>query len=350
MATDRGRFRDASGRHELRPPVVYLDQSHLSDAFDGKRGIGADAAINAELAAIVEEVAHRGTLCLSSGHLVELANRPRLDEALAVARWLDGLEPMWFQAQGAAERELADEVERRLGLKPPAAVKPSLPIHSAITAAMQDNLGGVSVAGTVDILRDPTIAGMLRRAHGRRDREIYARQALAMFEKLHGDRSTLAPGTTPEEVAANVRRKLGWHLQIEAREAIDRRPFIIGESRPTHPEISDAVLALLAEQRALPLNKVASHVMCNVGKRIAGQKLGSGGFEGRYASFPMDMVHAFAAAVVDVFTCDSFMGGVMGDFRTNRGMEPQVSLYGLRDRAALVAELRRQCAAPLAGS
>ena len=349
MATDRGRFRDASGRHELRPPIVYLDQSHLSDAFDGKRGIGSDAAINAELAAVVEEVARRGTLCLSSGHLVELANRPRLDEALAVARWLDGLEPMWFQAQGAAERELADEVERRLGLKGPAAVEPSLPIHSAITAAMKDILGGVSVAGTVDILRDPTIAGMLRRAHGKLDREVYARQALAMFEKLHVDRSTLAPGTTPEKVAAKTRLKLGWHLQREARQAIDKRPFIIGESRPTHPEISDAVLALLDEQRALPLNKVGSHVMRNVGERIARQTLGSGGFEARYASFAMDMIHALAAAVVDVFTCDSFMGDVMGDFRKRRGMERQISLFG-SDRAALVAELRRQCAAPRVGA
>jgi hypothetical protein len=53
--------------------------------------------------------------------------------------------------------------------------------------------------------------------------------------------------------------------------------------------------------------------------------------------------------VVDVFTCDAFVDSVMGDFRTSRGMKPQVSLYG-RDRATLVRELRAQCAEPREGA
>jgi hypothetical protein len=54
-----------------------------------------------------------------------------------------------------------------------------------------------------------------------------------------------------------------------------------------------------------------------------------------------------AAALVDVFTCDNFTDSVIGDFRTERGMERQIS-YLERDREAFVAELRRQCALPSA--
>lgn len=341
MTTTKAPLLGANGR-PLPGPVVYLDHSTLVDAFDGTRGEGPDAAINAELAAVVEDVARRGTLCLSFVHLVELANR-RFDEAFAMARWLDGLNPMWFQVQGAAEDELAYEVGRRLGLDGLDKVDRRLPIHRAMTAALRENLDSISVAGTVDLLRCTTIAATIREAHGKLDREVYARQSLDIFEKLHVDRSTLPPGTTREEVAAKARLQLGWHLQYEARAPIHARLIIIDEKRPTDLDITAAVLALLDEKGALSLNKVASHVLHNVGDRIADQKLRSGNFEERYASFAMDMRHALAAAVVDVFTCDSYVDSVMTDFRTSRGMSTQLSLHG-RDRAALVAELRRQCA------
>ncbi len=123
---------------------------------------------------------------------------------------------------------------------------------------------------------------------------------------------------------------------------MDARPIIVGERRPTRPEITDAVLALLDEQAALPLNNVASDVLRNVGDRIAAQKLGSGNFEERYSSFAMDMRHALAAAVVDVVKWDSYADGVMTDFRSRRGMKSQLSIRG-RGRHAFVTELRRRC-------
>jgi hypothetical protein len=138
MATDRMVLRDSSGRC-LRRPVVYLDQSTLVDAFFGRRGERADAALNAEIAAIVEDVARRGTLCLSPAHVIELIPWPTRDDALAMGAWLDGLDPAWFQMEGSAEDELTNEVMRRVGLK--SAPAPRLPIHHAMTAAMRDNLG-----------------------------------------------------------------------------------------------------------------------------------------------------------------------------------------------------------------
>jgi hypothetical protein len=113
MAIDRAVLRDASGRC-LRRPVVYLDQSTLVDAYFGKRGERADLALNAELAEIVEDVASRGTLCLSVVHVIELTPWPSREDALAMAAWLDGLNPLWFQMEGATERELANEVKRAL--------------------------------------------------------------------------------------------------------------------------------------------------------------------------------------------------------------------------------------------
>jgi hypothetical protein len=340
MAIDRSVLLDAGGR-PLRRPVAYLDEYTLSDAFDGKRGVGPHVEIHAHLAAVIEDVARKGTLCMSFVHLVELANRPRLEEALAVARWLDGLEPMWFRSNDAAEAELADAVARKLGLDD--AHSPRLPIYPAMTAALRGNMKSLSVAGSVEWLGAPTIAGTVRAAHGRLERAKVAAQSIELFERFHVDRSTVPPEATSEEVVAKARLKLGWQLQIQAREAIDGRPIIIGERRPTHVEITDAVLALLAEHEALPFNKVAAHVFRNVGDRITQQTLRSGGFDERYEGFAMDTRHALAAAAVDVFTCDSFMDDVMGDFRTSRGMNRQVSLRG-RSREAFVTELRRQCA------
>jgi hypothetical protein len=242
MARDRSELRDAGGRL-LRRPVAYLDQYTLSDAFDGKRGEGPNAAVHAELAAVVEAVARRGTLCLSFVHLVELANRPRLDEALAVARWLDGLEPLWFQALGAAEAELGAEVARKLRLDD--APPPRLPIFAAMTAALRESMHTISVTGSIAWLGAPTIVGTIRAAHGKLQRAKFAAESIDLFEKFHVDRSTLPPEATPKEVAAKARLKLGWALQIQAREAIDGRPIIIGERRPTHPEISDVILPRL---------------------------------------------------------------------------------------------------------
>lgn len=124
-----------SGRR-LRRPVVYLDHSTLVDAFDGKYAVaGPNAASNVDLASVVEEAAGKGTLCLSIIHVFELVRR---DHAVAMATWLGGLSPLWFQMDEAANEELANEAMRRLGMK---CVPPGrLPIHHAMYAAFRSSL------------------------------------------------------------------------------------------------------------------------------------------------------------------------------------------------------------------
>jgi hypothetical protein len=343
MAIDRTVLRDSSGR-SLRRPVVYLDHSTLVDAFFGKRGERADAALNAEIAAVVEDVARRGTLCLSPTHVIELIPFPRRDDALAMAAWLDGLDPAWFQMEGAAEDELTREVMRRVGLKSGPA--PGLPVHHAMTAAMRENLRAVARDEVHDLLSAPDVASLIRKVHGNPKLTDNAKnngaQSIALFRRTHDDRASVPEGTPPERVREVTGMKLRVQLQIDARQAISSTALPIGEDYPTDTEISRAVLEALDDPDAIPMTKVGYHLQGNVADVITRQEATSKGFQDRFRSFVWDTRHALAAAVVDVFTCDAFVDSVMTDFRTSRGMERQISLHG-RDRAALVAELRRQC-------
>jgi hypothetical protein len=340
MASTPAVLLDARG-DPLRRPVVYLDQSTLSDAFDGTRGAGSDPATTVELATIVADIARRGTLCVSSVHMIELAQRPRFDEAHALARWLDGLEPMWFQMEGSAEAELEAEVGRRLGLEvPPSRIL----IHRAASAAMGPHMHTVSPEGTVDLLREPTIAGALRQVHGKLDEAGPKMYSLRLFRRFHDDRTNMPPETTREQLLGITNGKLYRQYEIETRAVINARPILIGEPRPTDIEVSAAVRALLDDPAALPLNKIATHIFREVGKRIAASDPESQSFKDRYASFLWDTRHALAAAVVDVFTCDRFVDMVMSDFRTSRGLPRQLSIRGCGGQAGFVAELRRQCA------
>jgi hypothetical protein len=342
MAIDRTVLLDASGR-PLPRPVVYLDQYTLSYAYDGSRGIGDASEANAELADLVVTVARTGTLCVSVMHLAELANRPHAD-ALGLAAWLDRLPLVWFRTARVAEAELEAEVRRRLGSGDAALAR--LPINQAMTAALYDSMHTVRPAGTVEILRDPTIVGWLRQAQGKLDSVDYAAQSLEIATRFHIDRSNPPPGATPEQLARIPEAKIRAHYVESVRAVVDARPIAIGDPRTTDAEIERLAEALIADPGALPLNKITEHMLHNVGDRIAEQSRTSGKFQARYHSFAVDVAHALAGAVVDVFTCDSFADDVMSTFRTSRGMERQISVRGGRDRAAFVAELRRQCALP----
>jgi hypothetical protein len=349
MAIHRGPFLDASGRHELRAPIVYLDQSTLVDAFKGKRGEGVDAPTNAELAAIVEEIASRGTLCLSVVHVIELVPWPTREDALAMAAWLDRLNPHWFQMEGSAEDELANEVRRRLGLRTAAAQR--LPIHDAMTAAIRENMKSLSREAATDMLTAPDLGSLLRKIHGNAklsDNHAHARTwSIDLFRRTHNDRSSIPDGTSPEEIKAVTSTKFKVHLQIEARRLISTAPVAFGEDYPSDLEITRTVLEAVDDPTAIPMTKVAHHLQGNVADGITRSNPESRTFKERFASFVWDTRHALAGAVVDVFTCDGYVDSVLTDFRESRGMERQVSMRG-RTRAALVAELRRQCQEPRA--
>jgi hypothetical protein len=353
MAIDRSVLLDAGGK-PLRRPVVYLDQSTLVDAFEGKRGAtGPNAVSNAELATVVEEAARTGTICISIIHVFELARR---DHAVAMATWLGGLAPRWFQMDEAANEELANEVRRRLGMKcaPPG----RLPIHHAMSAAYRSSLfkNPALARAALRILDCPDLASMIRRIHGdQRLMQIFKDQSASsvdFFVGVHADRSLIPKGTpmhadAERKVEAKVRKRVEDDAcQLIARSDID---WARGESYPSGDAISAVVREALDDQDAIPLTKIGQQIAGNVADDITRQKARSGRFNERFKGFGWDSRHATAAAVVDVFTCDYFTDSVIGDFRTARGMERQISYLEL-DREAFVAELRRQCAEPSAAA
>jgi hypothetical protein len=331
------------GANELpiRRPVVYLDQSTLGDAFEGTIGVGPDLDAKAELAALVSEVASRGTLCVSATHLIELTQWNPFENAFEMAKWLDARGPLWFQMEGATEVELEEEVGRRLGLE---GVPPRrLLIHGTLMAAWREHVHVLSPEGTAELLRDPTIRGFTRQAHGKIEIQVARNYSVGLFKTLQEDRAANAD-KNHEEMAAFTDGKFRRHLEIEARRKINARIPIIGQRRPKDPEISAAVFELFADPRALPMNKVGPHLFREAGKTIVNSHPGSNRFTRRHSGSIWDFRHALAAAVTDVFTCDGPTDELLANFRTDRSLLRQVSLQRCGGMAPFVAELRRQCA------
>ena len=285
--------------------------------------------------------------------MFELARR---EHAVAMARWLGGLSPLWFQMDEAANEELVNEVKRRLGMKcaPPG----RLPIHHAMSAAYRSSLfKDPALARAAQwILESPDLARIIDRIHGHQGlMEVFkdvSASSVDFFAGVHADRSSIPKGT-PEHAEAErkVEAKIRKQVEDDACQLITRAPvdWDAGESYPSDDEIRGVVREALDDQDAIPLTKIGYQLARNVSDGITGKKARSGGFNERFKSFGWDSRHATAAAVVDVFTCDNFADSVMGDFRTARGMQRQIS-YLDRDREAFVAELRRQCAVPPAGA
>jgi hypothetical protein len=323
----------ADGR-PLRRPIVFLDTSTLCNAFPGAR------EPDPELTAVVELAASRGTLCFSIAHVIELSALNPREHALQFARWLDGLEHSWVQVTNAEEEELSHATLVALGLT---TEKPRLPVHAVITAAIRDNLSAVTPFESFQLLRDPTIAGCVGSAHGRIDWQKAKEASVQNFRMLHYDRTHLPPGTTPEDVRIRGDSKFAADLRARARAALWNDLDVIAVATSlTDADLYAAVDRVNDDPASLPMNRIVRHVFGSVGERISDQKADSKRFTDRYSSFIWDIRHAVSAAFADVFTCDHFADEVLGVFRTDRGLPPQLSQGKGVDRAAFAKGLRRQ--------
>jgi hypothetical protein len=338
VALNASRELYGAGGAPLRRPVVYFDWSTLSDAFPGAH-VGADRAARTELAELMARIVNRGTLCFSAVHLIELAAMEPRESALAVARWLDRFEYAWVQMSNAEEDELIQSVRLVLGLT----TQPvRLPVHHTMTAAMRDSLDKITPLGTVDLLRDPTIAGYVGQAHGRIGWAGPKAWSVGLFKRLHADRTTLPPGTTSEAVHQKALSKFSEALKRTARDALLSEPVLIGSKRLTEDEIDSAVDRLFDDPLSLPMNRIVKHVFTRVGDRIAAQTAGSKNFSARYGSFLWDVRHAVSAGFADVFTCDRFADEALGNLRGQWGLPRQLSLGGCGGMTEFVTALRDQ--------
>jgi hypothetical protein len=211
---------NAHGR-PLRRPIVYLDTSTLGNAFPGARE--PDPA----LTEVVALAASRGTLCFSVAHIIEVtAIQPR-EHALSMGQWLDSLDRNWVSVTTAADDELTHAVRTELALTTD---PPGLPIHHTMLGGLGPTMAYLTPEKTVPVLEDPTIAGFMRRAHGRMTESEEARQfSVQAFKMLHMDRTDVQQSRkTPEEVRRRMAENLARYLKRHAREALRSEPTVIG--------------------------------------------------------------------------------------------------------------------------
>jgi hypothetical protein len=291
------------------------------------------------LTEVVGLAASRGTLCLAMPHVTEIAAIPLRERALAIARWLRDLDHCWIGEKDAEREELAHAVRAVLGLTTEPA---RLPVHNTMTSAIRPNLVALTPAGSNQILRDPTIAGLIRECHGRLDWDQPKRFNVEQLKLLHFDRGHVPPGTTPDMVRDQTRVKVHRGLKVKARSLL--------EHESTDAEIDAAVDLLFGDPLALPINRISPHLWAAIADRILAQKAESKSFADRYGSMIWDLRHAIAGAFADVFTCDRLVADFFGDFRMDRGLQRQLSVGGGVDRAAFAAALRQQIEAVAAST
>jgi len=327
-----GPLLDAYGK-PLRRPVVYLDTSTLGNAYPGAQD--ADPM----LTEVVALAASRGTLCLSIAHVIELAAIPVRDYALGIGRWLDSLDRAWVQVTSAEDAELTHALRAQVGLTADPA---RLPVHHTITAALRDNFDTLTPPGTVEILRDPTVAGFISSTHGKIEWQQAREFSVRAFKMLHFDRAGLPSETSREQVRSTTTAKFVNSLRRKARAILSSEPTVIGSSPRGDADADAAIDRLLGDPLSLPINRIAPHCWRAVGDRILDQSSESKKFVDRYGSFMWDTRHAVSGAFADVFTCDRFVNEILGDFRTDRGLQRQLSVGRDVDRVAFAAALRQQ--------
>jgi hypothetical protein len=318
----------------LRRPVVYLDWSTLSYAY-----VDSCAPVRNGLAELVCDVASRGTLCFSIVHLLELIAMPSREEAFARARYLDRLDHSWVKTNDAEREELAQAVRRELGLS---STPSCLPVHGTLSASVIDSLAKQTPGGVADILADPTIAGFVRKAHGRVPPDLAKRATLELFRLLHADRTNAPVGTTKAEIHERTFGKFVAALKSKAKEVISAEPVIIGEPRLADADVDAAVDRLLNDPDSLPMNRIVQHTWRRIGDRITDQRVDSNKFTARYGSILGDLRHLIAGGFADVFTCDRLVDRVLGDFRSQRRLPRQVSLGKHVGMTDFVGALRHQ--------
>lgn len=310
--------------------TVYVDQSHLSEAFKARSGLRTSAGFR-ELAECVEHVAHRANLVFSLVHVLELSRWDDDRMRQGMCDWLDGLELVWARSKDAVEH---DEEERCLKLCAGLATPPVNAFAPSLLSSLDDitvsdvpsALRGASVRSFVEVARtapqtpwqealvtnlvhmrnDGQLADDLRlsdkaradilRENRRRD---LVERAHAAHQRLSADPAYVALKPDPEEISATFARR------VAGDDTLLRSNTIVG----------DHVRALLAVGVA----------------RSAGSR-----GERRLLSAPLDAMHAaVGGAYCDIFTCDHETDRWLGSARERLGLERQ-----LTDVDAIVGRLR----------
>jgi hypothetical protein len=326
----------------LGKPLVYLDQSTLSDAFRAHAVLGAGRAADPAYAPLLpwmEGVAQRGNLVLSMAHLSEIAGLPDRALADAIVAWFWERDFVWARdIRSVLEQEAEVWTMRALGLGDVESVRPFV---ASIAAGFRDP--SHDLVGDVLSERNP-LQGLMNAA--RQQRSLPGEDDLVqMMAALRADAVAHAARSDEwREERLNYHRRVAIRgLAHDADTGLRRRQqdgYEEARERGLHPQ--DALDQLYARDPAcLPADRVM-HVLLG-GQAVAARRRpdtsekerkklrGAGG----------DIAHAcIGAAYCDVFTCDAEVSDWLGDLRTGFGFSRQLTVREAAGGAArFVAEL-----------
>lgn len=323
----------------LGRPSYYLDTSTLSYAF---RGGAADFAsphddpVFAELRRIVEAIAARDNLCVSTMHIMELAQQPDRRAAEATARWLDSLDVVWtLSVEQVSNAEYEVAVEEAVGAVP-----------SAPVSVFSESLLGVFSALTPlqvsEALRDGRALQAVfdaARSHGaKREREAMLEMQRHLYFDRHDDPITAA--LTPEDKRRITRMKVRQGLKRELVNAVERLrwrhlPAFHAAWRATDSAAERAVDYVLGNLVKFPTLSVALELTSHHAEVAARRTPGSRKANALASSF-YDWAHALVGGgYCDTFVCDKLVRDGMPNVRAALGLAAPLVFEGGRAHAFL---------------
>lgn len=310
-------------------PTFYLDTSTICDAVRAHvvpRDSGAHPAY-APLLPWLERVASEANLCVALVHLLELARRHDHESAMAVARWLDGVETVWVRQMVDVQEE-EDEYWMRAAL----GVVPLLDVNP-FAASMLPALGHLTPATSPDALAFsslPKLVDVLRELDQSRSRA----GVRTMVQQFHDDRRwAVECGWTDERKG----QERGYRQRVEirtrahdARQRVLRRGETIAEHDEAGVHVQDLLVALVSQESlAMPSYRVADNFRLAwgdlAGRRTPGSKRASA-MESTFEDFLHLVV---GAAYCTVFTCDADVSECLGEARVQLGLARQMTVREL---------------------
>jgi hypothetical protein len=314
--------------------TAYFDWSTLCDAYKARRGLaGTAGGAYLDLHALVEEIAAADGLCVSHAHAQELLIWEPFDNARDMGDWLDSLGPRWIRS---VDPQHDHEVRWWLASELGEAQGPYNPIVPGALEAYPSAATPLPphTAAIMSITRQNSLGALVRGGHRHTSISWFRSQSVGHFAKLHADR------TEHPIVSGHDPRTIDRLLYSVLRQRMEPLvPTFVGVSQA---DILAAVERVWRRPDSIPVARVMSRVVHEVGATIADQTATSKRFGRQYSSMGYDVQHLSGAAYCDLFTCDYRIDVAIGDFRVSRGMLPQVSVRGAGGPAPFVAELRRQ--------
>jgi hypothetical protein len=292
-------------------PLVYPDWSTLVYAFAGTAASAPQEC--KDLAQTVSSIAAGANLCLSLIHIYELVHKEKPDERLAMAQWLESLDTVWFDSDGAVEisemrHAVVDAVN---GTRTP----PPVPARSSFLSIWGPALTGEALEYA---LKHPTIPALAETVAGeprlmKRLEEGMRGGSVDAARRLYRDRVEAFKEVGEKAVNVELDRRFRVRLNAEALQAtaglrsdpasgfhVTRTGIFVA---PTDEEVTRALNGF-PDLSVLPYFFLSQRFLRCMAKEVSVRpSVDSKAFDEQRGDY-YDIFHLVGAAYCDVFTCD----------------------------------------------